>query len=200
MRLGRPCPDDPVMKFPSGRRAAFPMAGLLALALSFAAGVPGLTTGPLGNAPVVAPVAAASKVYSRVSSLRGPTKATTLSIPRLGINMPIRNGVLNAAISRQYAYHYPGTSWPGGRSNTYFYAHAQVGAFVNLKNARVGDLVTLRLSTGRYVKYKVSAVHNIAWNDDRWLLPTSSDRLTLQTCLGPNVTSPRLVVIAVPAY
>src|ERR1035437_1118137 len=112
MRPGRPCPDDPVMRFPSGRRAAFPMAGLLALALSFAAGVPGLTTGPLGNGPLVAPVAAASKVYSRVSSLKGPTKATTLSIPRLGIHMPIRNGVLNAVISRQYAHHYPGTSWP----------------------------------------------------------------------------------------
>jgi LPXTG-site transpeptidase (sortase) family protein len=114
--------------------------------------------------------------------------------------MPIRDGVLSAVISRRYAYHYPGTSWPGGGSNTYIYAHAQVGAFVNLKNARIGDLVTMRLSSGRYVKYKVSAVHNIAWNDDRWLLPTSSERITLQTCLGPYMTSRRLVVIAVPAY
>ena len=88
--------------------------------------------------------------------------------------MPIRDGVLSAAISRRYAYHYPGTSWPGGGSNTYIYAHAQVGAFVNLKNARIGDLVTLRLSTGRYVKYKVSAKYSIAWNDDRFLLPTKA--------------------------
>lgn len=191
---------DPVLRFPSGRLSMFPAAGVLALALSFAAGVPGLTSGPLGDTSVVASVAASSIPYSRVSSLKAPTRATSLSIPRLGINMPIRNGVLNAVISRQYTYHYPGTSWPGGGSNTYLYAHAQVGAFVDLKYARMGDLITLHLSNGKYVTYKVTAMHSIAWNDDRWLLPTSSDRLTLQTCLGPNVTSPRLVVIAVPAY
>jgi LPXTG-site transpeptidase (sortase) family protein len=148
----------------------------------------------------VAPVAAATSVYSRISSLHGATRATTVSIPRLGISLPILNGVLSAVISKRYAYHYPGTSWPGGGSNTYLYAHAQIGAFVNLKNARIGDLVTLRLSTGRYVKYKVSAKYNVAWNDDRWLLPTTSERITLQTCLGPYTTSRRLIVIAVPAY
>ena len=173
---------------------------MLAVALSVAAGTPGMPAGPFGDAGLAASVAAASPVYTRVSSLHGATRATNVAIPRLGINMPIREGVLNGVISRQYAYHYPGTSWPGGRSNTYLYAHAQVGAFVNLKYARVGDLVTLRLGTGRYVKYKVSAIHRIAWNDDRWLLPTSSDRITLQTCLGPYVKSLRLVVIAVPAY
>jgi len=188
------------MKFPSGRPRTLPLAGLLALALSLAAGVPGLTNGPLGDSPVAASVAAASSPYSRVSSLHAPTRATTVAIPRLGISLPIVNGTANGVISRRYAYHYPGTSWPGGGSNTYLYAHAQVGAFVNLKYARIGDLVTLRLSTGRYVKYKVSAKYNVAWNDDRWLLPTSSERITLQTCLGPYTTSRRLIVVAVPAY
>ena len=188
------------MRFPSGRLGMFPAAGVLALALSFGAAVPGLSSGPLGDVSGVAPVAAMSIHYSRVSSLDVPTRATSISYPRLGINMPIRNGVLNAVISRQYTYHYPGTSWPGGGSNTYLYAHAQIGAFVNLKYARIGDLITLRLSNGKYVKYRVTAKHAIAWNDDRWLLPTSSDRLTLQTCLGPNLKSQRLVVIAVPAY
>ncbi len=186
------------MKSRSGRTGTLRLAGLLALALSFAAGVPGLTTGPLGDSPVVSPVAAA--VYSRVSSLSIPTRATTVSIPRLGISLPIRNGVIGAAISRRYAYHYPATSWPGGGSNTYFYAHAQVGAFVNLKYVRKGDLVTVRLSSGRYLKYKVTAKYSVAWNDGRWVMPTSSERLTLQTCLGPYTTSRRLVVIAVPAY
>jgi len=174
------------------------VAGLLALALSFAAGVPGLTTGPLGDSPVVSSVAATA--YSRVSSLKGPTRATTVTVPRLGISMPIRNGVPGAAISRRYAYHYPTTSWPGGRSNSYFYAHAQVGAFVNLKYVRKGDLVTLRLTNGRSVKYKVTAKYSVPWNDGRWVMPTKSERITLQTCLGPHTTSRRLIVIAVPAY
>jgi LPXTG-site transpeptidase (sortase) family protein len=188
------------MRFPIARLGMFPAAGVLALALSFGAAVPGVSSGLLGDFSGVAPVAAMSVHYSRVASLDVPTRATSISYPRLGINMPIRNGVLNAVISRQYTYHYPGTSWPGGGSNTYLYAHAQIGAFVDLKYARIGDLITLRLSNGKYVKYRVTAKHAIAWNDDRWLLPTSSDRLTLQTCLGPNLKSQRLVVIAVPAY
>lgn len=189
------------MQFASGRLGRLRLAGLLALALTCAAGVPALTMGPLGSTPFAAPVAAAAtSPYVRVSSLKGPTRATTVSIPRLHISLPVRDGALNAAISVRYAYHYPGTSWPGGHSNTYIYAHAQAGAFVNLKYAHIGDLVILRLSTGRYVKYKVSAKYTIAWNDDRWLLPTTSDRLTLQTCTGHTATSPRLVVLAVPAY
>ena len=114
--------------------------------------------------------------------------------------MPIRKGVIGDPISARYAYHYPTTSWPGGKSNTYLYAHAQPSAFLNLKNARKGDLVILRLSTGRYVKYKVSGVYSVAWNAGKWVMPTTSERITLQTCLGRTQTSRRLVVTAVPAY
>jgi Sortase (surface protein transpeptidase) len=182
----------------TGRSRSIRLAGLLALSLSFAAGIPELTTAPLGNTPVVAPVAALS--YVRVSSLKTPTRATSISIRRLRISMPIRGGVLGATISSRYAYHYPTTSWPGGRSNTYIYAHARYGAFLNLQRARKGDLVILRLATGRSVKYKVTGIYSVAWNTGRWVLPTSSERITLQTCLGRSRTSRRLIVTAVPAY
>ena len=114
--------------------------------------------------------------------------------------MPIRNGILNGTISRLYTYHYPGTSWPGGGSNTYLYAHGQAGAFLNLKYARIGDQITLRLATGHYVRYRVTAVMSVAWNDLRWLRPSSRERITLQTCLGNTKTARRLIVLAVPAY
>lgn len=114
--------------------------------------------------------------------------------------MQIRNGVIGRAISTRYAYHYPTTSWPGGHSNTCLHAHAQRGAFLNLKKARKGDLLILRLSTGRYVKYKVSGVYSVAWNAGKWVMPTSSERITLQTCLGRTSASRRLIVTAVPAY
>jgi LPXTG-site transpeptidase (sortase) family protein len=186
------------MNFRSRSTSTLRLAGVLALVLSFAAGVPGLSTGPLGSSPVVSSVQGVT--YSRVSSLNGPTRASNLAVPRLGIRLPIKNGVIGAAISRRYAYHYPSTSWPGGHSNSYFYAHAQTGAFVNLKNIRKGDLVTLRLVNGKTVKYKVTAKYSVAWNDGRWVMPTSSERISLQTCLGPSKTSRRLIVIAVPAY
>ena len=174
------------------------MAALLAVSLSVVAGVPALTTGPFGNTPVVAETDAAT--YVRVSSLTKATKATSLAISRLGISMSIREGVLGGSISTRYAYHYPTTSWPGGGSNSYFYAHAQRGAFLNLKYARKGDILTMRLSTGYYVKYKVIGIASVPWNQGKWVMPTSYERITLQTCLGNTATSNRLIVTAVPAY
>lgn len=169
----------------------------LALALSLAAGIPATTGGRVGI-DLVQGVSAVT--YTRVSSLGGATRATRISIPRLRISLPIRNGVIGGTVLRTWAYRFPGTSWPGGGTNTYLYAHAQSGAFLNLKYARKGDLVTLRLATGRYVKYRVTGIYKVAWNDMRWIRPTSAERLTLQTCTGNTRTANRLIVIAVPAY
>lgn len=170
---------------------------MVALALTLAAGVPGLAS-PFGGQGPVATASATS--WTRVSSLKSPTRATSISIARLGISLPIRNGTISGTISRRYAYHLLGTSWPGGRSNTYIYAHAQAGAFLSLWRARVGDIVVLRLATGQLVKYRVSMARSVAWNDMRWIQPTHSERITLQTCLGNTRTARRWIVVAVPAY
>jgi LPXTG-site transpeptidase (sortase) family protein len=173
----------------------------LTVAAILAAGLSGADLSSTALAPLVGRVQSASAVtYTRVSSIGPATRATRISIPRLKIAMPIRSGVLGGTISRSYAYHYPGTSWPGGGSNTYLYAHGQAGAFLNLKYARVGDQITLRLVTGRYVRYRVTIVRSVAWNDLRWLRPTTRERITLQTCLGNTKTARRLIVVAVPAY
>jgi LPXTG-site transpeptidase (sortase) family protein len=196
----RPIPrfsEHPLMRSTFGKTSRLTLAVVMALALSVAAGAPGLTSGPLGGSSIASAGAAS---YVRVSSLGRPTKATSLSIPRLGIRMPIRQGILGGTITRRYAYHYPFTSWPGGHSNSYFYAHAQSGAFLKLKYARKGDIITLHLTTGRDVKYKVTAAFSVAWNDQRWLRATKSERITLQTCLGNTRTARRFIVLAVPAY
>lgn len=173
------------------------VAAIAALSLSGAAGLPS-GPGSFGGSGGVATAQAVT--YVRVSSLGRPTRATAISIQRLGISMPIREGSFTGTISTRYAYHYPSTSWPGGRSNTYIYAHAQAGAFLKLRYARIGDIVTFRLYTGRYVKYRVNGVRSVAWNDLRWLRATSTERITLQTCLGNTKYSKRLIVTAVPAY
>lgn len=181
---------------PDPRRIArSPLAA--ALALSIWVGIPGSTIGPFAQTPLVPPASGAT--YVRVATLGRPVRATRILIPRLRIDIPIRDGVLEAPISTRYAYHYPTTSWPGGGSNTYLYAHARIGAFLNLKYARRGDLIVMRLINGASVKYKVTGVHKVAWNAGTWVFPTSSERLTLQTCLGATQTSPRLVVIGVAA-
>jgi LPXTG-site transpeptidase (sortase) family protein len=173
----------------------------LAVAATVAVGLSGADLSATALAPVVGHVQTASALsYVRISSVGPATRATNIWIPRLKIAMPIRNGVLSGTISRLYTYHYPGTSWPGGGSNTYLYAHGQAGAFLNLKYARIGDQITLRLATGHYVRYRVTAVKSVAWNDLRWLRPSSRERITLQTCLGNTKTARRLIVLAVPAY
>ena len=152
----------------------------------------------VGTIAVATPAASDGSIYTSVSSLAGATRADRIVISRVGINVPIRNGVLGAPIAEHVAYRYPGTSWPGGHSNMYLYGHARVGTFLNLKYMRVGDIVQVHLVTGAWVRYRVTIVRRVPWNDGRWTLLTSAERLTLQTCTSWYTTADKIVVVAVP--
>lgn len=174
-----------------------PVRMVIAAILSFALIAPLSLAGPFG-----APRASAV-TYVKVSSLTRQTVANWIKLPRLGISLGVREGnpyLKSYQISSRYAYHYPGTSWPGSGHNTYIYGHAQYGAFAKLKYARIGDIITLRLVTGYWVKYKVTGKYNVAWNAVSWVYPTTRERLTLQTCLGAGKYARKLIVTAVPAY
>jgi LPXTG-site transpeptidase (sortase) family protein len=136
--------------------------------------------------------------YVSVSSLSGATRADRIVVSRVGINLPIRDGVLGAPIAERVAYRYPGTSWPGGHSNMYLYGHARLGTFLGLKDMRVGDIVQVHLVTGAWVRYRVTIVRRVRWNDGRWTLLTSTERLTLQTCTSWYTIADKIVVVAVP--
>jgi LPXTG-site transpeptidase (sortase) family protein len=153
----------------------------------------------LGSFAAATPSATDGLTYVSVSSLPGASRVDRVVVSRVNINLPIRNGVIGGTVRERIAYHYPGTSWPGGHSNTYFYAHARTGSFLNLKYMRAGDIVRLHLVSGAWVKYKVTLVKRVRWNDGKWTLLTSTERLTLQTCTGNTRTADRLVVVAVPA-
>lgn len=48
------------------------------------------------------------------------------------------------------------------------------------------------------LRYTVSEVHcSVASSDVSWVLPTSDERLTLQTSTGPTPAYPRFIVIAI---
>ena len=151
-----------------------------------------------GSLAAVAPAPTDAYTYVRVSSLRGPVQVDRIVISRVGISLPIRNGVIGAPVYERVAYHYPGTSWPGGHSNTYLYGHARAGTFLKLKYVRAGDIVLLHLVTGSWVRYKVTSVQRVRWNDGRVTLLTSTERLTLQTCTSYYKTADKLVILAVP--
>jgi LPXTG-site transpeptidase (sortase) family protein len=152
----------------------------------------------VGSFAAATPAASDGSTFVNVASLSGATRADRVVVSRVGINVPIRDGVLEAPIAEHVAYRYPGTSWPGGHSNMYLYGHARVGTFLNLKLMRVGDIVQVHLATGAWVRYRVTIVRRVPWNDGRWTLDTPSERLTLQTCTSWYSTADKIVVVAVP--
>jgi LPXTG-site transpeptidase (sortase) family protein len=127
-----------------------------------------------------------------------------VKIPRLGIDLPIAEGIVQRDVEQQqtpegFAFHLPGTSIPGQRGNTYIYSHARVGMFLALWDARVGDDVVITTPDGRTLRYAVAEVRpRVSPTDISVAQPTDDERLTLQTSTGPVPEDPRFVVIALP--
>lgn len=154
---------------------------------------------PTSSLPVEVGSPTASQVPPTASSSPHPIVANRIVIPRLGIDMKIIEGDGQDAPLGKVA-HYPGTAWPGGGSNIYLYAHAQDGMFITLWNANIGDEIALTLVDGsqrRYIVWKI--LPDVRWNDMSVLAPTPTEQLTLQTCTSYQPTSPRFLVIAIPA-
>jgi LPXTG-site transpeptidase (sortase) family protein len=131
-----------------------------------------------------------------IDSSSAPLPATGVRLDRLGIDLPLVEGD-GVSVPEGAAAHYPGTAWPGEGSNTYVYAHAREGHFLELWQVRTGDVVDVDLADGSVAQYRVSRIlPTVAWDAIEMLAPTSTEILTLQTCLTYDVTAPRFVVIA----
>jgi LPXTG-site transpeptidase (sortase) family protein len=127
-----------------------------------------------------------------------------IQIPRLGIDLPMREGDLTRDVEEQrtpddYAFHLPGTAIPGQNGNTFLYAHARRGMFLALWDARPGDQVFVHVPTGRVLVYVVRDIlPRVAPTDISTTRPTASEQLTLQTSTGPSSGDVRFVVLAFP--
>ncbi len=176
--------------------AALPPAALSPAALSPAALSPA-TLSPPSASPAVLVGGAPSTVGPIPDGFR-------VRVPRLRIDLPIEEGIIERDIERQrtpegFAFHLPGTAIPGERGNTYLYSHARAGMFLSLWDARPGDEILIATPDGRTLTYVVSEVRpRVAPNDVSVAQPTPEERLTLQTSTGPNAGDPRFVVIALP--
>ena len=194
------------------------LAGVLLLAVGIAlvAGTGLPRAGSVAPIALPSPSASATPVAtaSAGSTIVSPTPAPTIGpipdgyrihIARLGINLPIAEGDIERDVVRQqtpegFAFHFPGTAIPGTVGNSYLYAHARTGMFSSLRNASVGDEVTITTPAGVELKFVVTEVHpRVPPADTSWLQPSDDERLTLQTSTGPNGTDPRFVVVAAPA-
>ena len=125
--------------------------------------------------------------------------ANRIRIERLGIDLKIIEGDgIDAPIDK--AAHYPGSAWPGAGSNVYIYGHAREGMFLTLWKARVGDAIELDLVDGTTRTYVVDEVlPKVPWDAMKYVRPTPTEQLTLQTSTSYHPTSPRFIVIAHPA-
>lgn len=165
------------------------------------------TPSEVGSPP---PQATALETPSDGASTPAPTETPAspissgyrITIPRLGIDLLIKEGDLKRDVEDQrtpenYAFHLPGTAWPGQNGNTYLYAHARRGMFLALWNARPGDEVFVSAPDGRVLLYLVRDIMpRVAPTDVSSTLPTTTERLTLQTSTGPSPSNPRFVVFA----
>jgi len=179
-----------------------------------------LTRGPLVSQQAPATVIPTATVSAPAQSPSPPPSASEsaratpgpraipdgyrVQVPRLRIDLAIKEGDLVQDVERGQtpegaAFHLPGTAIPGDGSNTYLYAHARTGMFLSLWDAKEGDDVIIVAPDGRTIAYVVREVHpRIPFNEVSWVLPTPTERLTLQTSTGPNPQDPRFVVVAFP--
>lgn len=154
--------------------------------------------------PTVAPTAKASTAPATPEPTATPLgDGWRIRIARIGIDLPLKDGDPARDIALQHtpdgaAYRLAGSALPGKPGNTYVYGHARWAQFIGLWYAHLDDQIVIT-GPGTTLHFRVTEIHpKVAIDDLTYLLPSESERLTLQTSSGPNATDPRFVVVAVP--
>lgn len=125
----------------------------------------------------------------------------TISIPSIGVHLPIRHGTSSDVLSAG-AGHLMGTSLPVGGSSTHAVITAHRGLagasmFTRLDEMAVGDRFSLTV-LGTTMTYRVDRVTVIKPEDTAILrISSTEDRVTLMTCTPYGVNTHRLLVSGV---
>lgn len=190
-------PDPaPVPLTPGTNPSASPVFADLSLVPVVASPSPSDVPTGTASAPSIATAAPSTSASAAPGE---PIRAKRIRVERLDIDLRIVEGDgVDAPMGK--AAHYPGSAWPGSGSNIYIYGHAQKGMFLSLWKVRVGDVVELDLVDGTTRRYLVDRVlPKVPWDAVKYLRPTDTEQLTLQTSTSYHPTSPRFIVIAYPA-
>ncbi len=134
--------------------------------------------------PTATPIPTAGEVLGR------------LSIPRLGLTVPVLEGVDDAVLDGG-AGRFPETAALGGTGNTALAAHRDTH-FRALRQVRAGDLIEVEVP-GRTVGYEVTGTRVVGPDAVQVLDDAGDDRLTLVTCHPFDWVGPaprRFVVVA----
>lgn len=116
------------------------------------------------------------------------------------INIPIvPAGYVNGSwlISDRYANHVTKSATPGNAGNIIIYAHNKASMFGPLHLVQKGEQITVKTKDGKTHRYRITDTLTVAPSETQFLLPSSTEVLTLYTCTG-FLDSMRLIVRAVP--
>lgn len=133
---------------------------------------------------------------------------TTITYPRLGIDLPVRHGT-SASTLEQGAGHMYGTSLPVGGENTHTVLSAHTGLADTLMfdklhslggQARVGDVFYLN-TLNQTLAYKVTSIRAVNPDEFNQLkIQPGQDLATLLTCTPYGVNNKRLLVTGIRAH
>lgn len=179
-----------------GRRAAasVPPVAPGAHATSGVSSVSGVPASPAASAISASP-------STRMVSAATTSAMGTISIPSIGVHLPIRHGTSSDVLSAGAGY-LMGTSLPVGGSSTHAVITAHRGLagasmFTRLDEMAVGDRFSLTV-LGATMTYRVDRVTVIKPEDTAILrISSTEDRVTLMTCTPYGVNTHRLLVSGV---
>lgn len=122
-------------------------------------------------------------------------KAAWLTIPKIGVSVPI--GTEQEAAMRRGAYIHAGSARPGETGNVVLAGHRRRDVFTLLHRVETGDVIVVRWK-GKTYRYKVAEKHKALPTDTKWLKRAGRDRLTMYTCIPRFLGNKRTVVVAYP--
>ncbi|MEP7040253.1 MAG: sortase [Chloroflexota bacterium] len=151
--------------------------------------------------------------------------AVQLEVSSVALNVAVKHATVGqgAFPPADAAYILYQSSEPGRGTNSYIVGHALQHLFKRLWNVVLGAEVKIRMSDGVVLRYLVTEIHpNEACPDERaapmpnpplalqyapsgcpgarWAVPTSYERLTLQTSQGFNRNWGELIIVAEPLF
>jgi sortase A len=117
--------------------------------------------------------------YKRSLAVKFPPPEAILRIPRLGLEVPVLEGVDDLTMNRG-AGHIPGTARPGESGNVAIAGHRD-GFFRSLKDIVPGDVIDVDRPNGTD-HYAVRKIDIVSPSDITDLKPATGAILTLVTC------------------
>ena len=120
------------------------------------------------------------RAYEASLAERAGAVLGVLTIDRIGLKVPVREGVDAITLNRSVGW-IPGTVKPGDRGNVGLAAHRD-GYFRRLGEVHAGDRIALETVGGGVHWYEVTSTEIVGAEDNRALAATTGESLTLVTC------------------